>query len=394
MCACGYSFVNVQQTEPRRADVSSTNKDRKRDKKRDKGASETSRSESVSGEKPAKKKKSGRGFALFAFLLLAVFVVAILLPANTRGPLVNFDKGFYHPVGESDSSASATDKSSDLYAETDANETDPAEPEPTPDDPAPTDKWIVTFKNGNDVVGTVEVTKGDKLTSDQFPPDPSVESGKEFKGWFNGDTAITVETVIDGDVTATAKIEDAVTQPSNPSNPDQTDPDPDQTEQTGKLGNNIYGWDFISDIIGIFSDETKAQLDSAENKFDFIVNDYFGTSTFVLVVIFAVFILTAFFHLLVCIVRVISPKRSKRPNYLYLTLAVITTVLVAMMSLAHLIPNEESGFRLFFEASYKGLSCEYGLMIWVIPVYYWFFWLYSYIAKRKSPKKEKKSKKS
>ena len=36
MCACGYSFVTMQQTEPRRADVSSTNKDKKRDKKRDK----------------------------------------------------------------------------------------------------------------------------------------------------------------------------------------------------------------------------------------------------------------------------------------------------------------------------------------------------------------------
>lgn len=295
MCACGYSFVNMQQTEPKRADVSSTNKEKKRDKKRDKKVVETTYTETSEGkEKKPKQKKSGRGFALFAFLILAVFVVAIILPASARGPLVNFDKGFYHPAEESTPNASV-DESSQMFAETDGETGDGSEttePEPTP---------------------------------------------------------------------------------------------------AGKLENNVYGWDLINDIIGIFSEETKtAMSEYADGAFKYIINEYFGTATFILVVMFAVFILTAFFHLLVCFVRIISPKRSKHPNYLYLLLAIITTVFVAMMMLSHLIPNEESGFRVFFAPVYHGIACEYGLVLILIPAYYWFFWLYSYIAKRKMPKKEKK----
>lgn len=379
ICACGYSFVTMQQTEPKRADVSSTNKERKRDKKRDKNrggeqlpAYADQTSAAAGNEKKPKQKKSGRGFALFAFIFLALFVVVVMLPASARGPLANFDKGFYHPAEET-TPAAMVDKSAQLAAEGDETG---GETTDTPTDPVTPETWTVTFKNGETVVSTVTVNKGEKLTAEKIPAAPTVAEGKEFKGWFNGETEITVETEITGDVTATAKIEDV-----------------QQSEPVGKLETNIYGWDFINDIIRLFSAESKEQMNSYDGgAFKYIVNVHFGSaSSFIVVAMFALFILTAFFHLLVCIVRIIAPKRSKHPNYLYLVLAIVTTVIVAMAMISGLIKNPENGFKQFFAPAYNGASCGYGLMMYVIPVYYWFFWLYSYIAKKKTPKKPQKS---
>lgn len=319
MCACGYSFVTMQQTEPRRADVSSTNREKKKEKKRGKDKqveqpvyTESTTTASQPKEKKVKQKKSGRGFALFAFLLLAAFVVVILLPASARGPLAGFDKGLYHPVDESAPEASV-DKASQLYAE----------------------------------------DEGSEQGEEQGDGEQSGEQGGDENTGDNGN----------------------------------------QTETPDKLDHNIYGWDLINDIIKLFGEDAKAEMSEYEGgAFKYVINEYFGSATFIMVVMFAVFILTAFFHLLVCLARIISPKRSKHPNFLYLILAVITTVFVAMMMLSHLIPGDENAFKTFFAPVYNGVSCEYGLVLILIPVYYWFFWLYSYIAKKKTPKKEKKEK--
>lgn len=367
MCACGYSFVTMQQTEPKRADVSSTYKENKKDKKHGKGKqSEQNYADASTSEKESKpkKKKGGRGFALVAFIFLAVFVVAILLPANTRGSLVDIDKGFYHPVSQEEAQASLN-SSSTLYADEAGEDNQTAE------------QWSVTFKNGDETVSTVQVDKGQKLTAEQIPTAPEAPQGAEFKGWFNGETAITTDTEITSDVTATAKFETATTTPAK------------------DLENNIYGWDFINDLIALFGDETKAAMEGYEGgAFNYIVKEYFGPSAFMLVAIFAVFILTALFHLLVCVVRIIAPNRSKRPNYLYLALGLITAILVALMAFSSKLPGgDESAFKAFFLPAYKGMTCEYGLMIWAIPAYYIFFFVYSLLAKKKTVKKDKSAKK-
>lgn len=257
ICACGYSFVNMQQTEPKRADVSSTNKDKKRDKKNNKGKSDVAViGDNTSVQEKSKPKKQGRGIAIFAFILLALFVVALILPASARGPLAAFDQGLYHPVDGSE------------------------------------------------------------------------------------------------------------------------------------LDRNIYGWDIINDIIRLFSDDAKAAM--ADGAFNYIANVHFGsTSSFITAVLFVLFILTAFFHLLVCLARMIAPKRSKHANYLYLALGILTLILTLMMKFASLIPNEDNGFRQFFAPAYNGYACDYGWLLFLIPVYYLFFALYSALAKKKSPKKSK-----
>lgn len=72
--------------------------------------------------------------------------------------------------------------------------------------PAP-EQWTVTFMNGTEKVSEAKVEKGQKLTASQIPQAPSVAADKEFKGWFNGETEITVDSVINGNITAVAKIE-------------------------------------------------------------------------------------------------------------------------------------------------------------------------------------------
>ncbi|MDE7454226.1 MAG: hypothetical protein K2M64_00150, partial [Clostridia bacterium] len=121
--------------------------------------------------------------------------------------------------------------------------------------------------------------------------------------------------------------------------------------------------------------------------------EYYGTAAFCVVAMFAVFILTAFFHLIVVIKRMISPARSKHANLLYMILAICTTVIVILLFVAQAL-TVDNAFVNFFKPSYQGLACKFGYLIALIPVYYWFFYIYSHIAKTKSPKKEKKSRKS
>ena len=74
-----------------------------------------------------------------------------------------------------------------------------------------TEYWTVTFKNGDTVEKTVQVVKGQKLTAEQIPAAPTIADDKEFKGWFDGETQITVDTVISGNITAIAKIDNKPT---------------------------------------------------------------------------------------------------------------------------------------------------------------------------------------
>ena len=90
VCACGYSFVTLQQTEPRPVNVASTNKskkDKKRDKRQQHAVDEQQTVQQGGKTKTTYSKKGGRGFAIFATLLLAVFCYFIIAPEGVRGIL-------------------------------------------------------------------------------------------------------------------------------------------------------------------------------------------------------------------------------------------------------------------------------------------------------------------
>ncbi len=64
--------------------------------------------------------------------------------------------------------------------------------------------YTVTFVNDGTTVKEAEVEKGNALTADNMPEDPTTGVDKVFDGWFSGETEVKVGYVPTGDVTATA----------------------------------------------------------------------------------------------------------------------------------------------------------------------------------------------
>lgn len=64
--------------------------------------------------------------------------------------------------------------------------------------------YTVTFVNDGNTVKEAEVEKGNALTADNMPEDPTTGVDKVFDGWFSGETEVKVGYVPTGDVTATA----------------------------------------------------------------------------------------------------------------------------------------------------------------------------------------------
>lgn len=69
----------------------------------------------------------------------------------------------------------------------------------------PAQECTVTLKNGEDVTATVPVEQGTDFGAN-LPANPT-KKGYTFSGWYNGEDKLTAETVIDADITYTAKFE-------------------------------------------------------------------------------------------------------------------------------------------------------------------------------------------
>ena len=65
-------------------------------------------------------------------------------------------------------------------------------------------KYTVTFNDGTTDVKTVQIEENTAIGAANMPADPTKE-GYTFDGWFDGETKITAETVVTGNITATAK---------------------------------------------------------------------------------------------------------------------------------------------------------------------------------------------
>ena len=69
----------------------------------------------------------------------------------------------------------------------------------------PAQECTVTLKNGEDVTATITVEQGAAFDAN-LPTNPS-KRGYTFSGWYNGEDKLTEETVIDANITYTAKFE-------------------------------------------------------------------------------------------------------------------------------------------------------------------------------------------
>lgn len=66
------------------------------------------------------------------------------------------------------------------------------------------DAYTVTFVNDGKTTGTARVAQNTAIGAAKMPKDPT-KKGYTFEGWFNGETKLTAETVITGNVIYTAK---------------------------------------------------------------------------------------------------------------------------------------------------------------------------------------------
>ena len=99
-----------------------------------------------------------------------------------------------------------------------------------------------------------------------------------------------------------------------------------------------------------------------------------------------IFVVSVALHLIVCITRIFTSKRSKKGNGLYLILAILTTVATALILVPQLLGADVFGGILSIFATTDNYG--FGWVLCAIPGYYWFFFLYSLIAKGKSLKEQ------
>lgn len=142
----------------------------------------------------------------------------------------------------------------------------------------------------------------------------------------------------------------------------------------GDTVNTIYGYGYIYELVNII----KSVADGG--SFSEIV-EMLGMGNMMIMAVTVAFIVAALAHLIVCITRICTGKRSKRANWTYLVLAVITTLVIGLITLFYYVqlPEVMSIITNLFAIGGANL----GVAVWAIPVYFWFFFLYSLCAKAK-----------
>ncbi|MBQ2914769.1 MAG: zinc ribbon domain-containing protein [Clostridia bacterium] len=146
-------------------------------------------------------------------------------------------------------------------------------------------------------------------------------------------------------------------------------------------GKNIaYGYTFILLLLYQIID---AVSNPGGNMFNAIMGALGDNVAKIMVSIMVViFVLCVVVHFIVCFTRAFTSKRSKKANKFYLVLAVLTTVATALILLPQLLGADFLGGVLKIFAMPDGFG--FGWVLCAIPAYYWFFFIYSAIAKGKS----------
>ncbi|MCH5160085.1 MAG: zinc ribbon domain-containing protein [Clostridiales bacterium] len=113
-----------------------------------------------------------------------------------------------------------------------------------------------------------------------------------------------------------------------------------------------------------------------------------GTVQAIISTLVVIFALAVVVHLIVCLVRIIKPRRSYKPNWLYLALAILTTVVVGLIILFNTVAVGEGFFANVAGIFKLADGWSLGYVLYAIPIYFWFFFLYSLIAKARVLKEE------
>lgn len=145
----------------------------------------------------------------------------------------------------------------------------------------------------------------------------------------------------------------------------------------------MYGYDLVYQPI-------KGCIDSGFSA----VKDAFGIGGILWAVIIVILTFTMLFQLVASIGQVVSAKRHKKMNIFHLVMAIITTLCLGFLWLFHaLAADKTSGFvvtmRNIFMPTVGGMEMYgLGLVIYLIPVYYWLCFLFSCLFKQKKIKEK------
>ena len=145
----------------------------------------------------------------------------------------------------------------------------------------------------------------------------------------------------------------------------------DQGVNDDAVHNPLYGFDMVMRFVNALT----------SGSFGDTVMSNGGTVQAIIAVVVAVFALAVVAHLIVCIVRIIKPKRSRKPNWLFLALAALTTVVVGLIIVFNYVNVGEGFFAKVGGIFMVTEGWSLGYVLFAIPVYFWFFFLYSLIAK-------------
>ena len=147
-------------------------------------------------------------------------------------------------------------------------------------------------------------------------------------------------------------------------------------------GSAAYGYDYIASLIG-----TIIQIAKGEVAF----GDAFNTMTIadLMITIFVlVAAITMLIHLIVCIIRAFTAKRSKASNIYFLVMAIVTTLLIGLIALFHYVTMPEGFLQTCAGWFAIADGATLGYAIYVLPLYFWFFYIYSLCAKAKRLKEQ------
>ena len=113
-----------------------------------------------------------------------------------------------------------------------------------------------------------------------------------------------------------------------------------------------------------------------------------GMPQILIAALVAIFALAVLVHFIICLVRAIRPRRSRRANWCFFALAVLSTVVVALIAVFNYVTVSGNFFTKVANVFKLTEGWRLGFVLYLIPLYFWFFFLYSLIAKARALKEQ------
>ena len=152
-----------------------------------------------------------------------------------------------------------------------------------------------------------------------------------------------------------------------------------QEAATAPEAKNYYGYDVVFMFVKAFM---------GGGSFGDIIANNGGMAMALVAVVTIIFAIAVLVHFIVCLVRAIKPRRSKKPNWCFLALAALTTVVVGLIALFNFISVGNAFFAKIAAVFKLAEGWSLGYVLYAIPAYFWFFFLYSLIAKARALKEQ------